>query len=260
MAAQTFLLVSFGNTNASIGVYKNNKITEKYLIPSQSFIKYSFNAWKKNIEENLQLTLHDFDLIAICSVFVPINEYIEEFLKKLNHKNAHLITNKNFDHLTKHLSAPEEVGIDIICNVTKGLEKNDNILIFDFGTCVTATFASKANGIEGVLIYPGITSTKNALLKISPVFPESLEIKYNKINYQVSTEEAINSGILLATEGIIDAYIKKAKEQFNVQTIWGTGNDLALLNAFKRKFTSYKSSLGLEGLILIATKNQLVNK
>jgi len=132
-----FLVLDIGNTNISIGIFKERKLLYKTKINTNK--NFSFEKYYNLFNSILKKFLKEIKKVFISSVYRPVNKKIEKVLKRLNLPEIKFLTINDFEKIIKiKIKQKEKVGIDRLVNVTGGyLKIKKNIIIVDAGTATT---------------------------------------------------------------------------------------------------------------------------
>jgi type III pantothenate kinase len=146
------------------------------------------------------------------------------------------------------LKSPAGVGADRLCNALAAWCKTGRTtLVIDAGSAVTFDIVSRGEFLGGV-IAPGPSISAQALTQCA-LLPLVKPAKVRRVIGR-KTREAIQSGLLLALEGLIRRGIKEVERELGRQpVVIGTGGALDLIRD-KKIFDEIDPYLTLRGVAL----------
>ena len=172
------ILIDIGNTNIVFAVSNNNKIKKISRIDTNKetniFIKNVNKIIKNFLDKNF---LKNSKKFAVISSVVPhINTHIIKILNSYKIKTCVLKPKDVLSYLKIDYNL-NEIGADRIANSVAVINsKIQNSIVIDFGTATT--FEVLKNGrFLGGLIFPGIESSKNSLIKKTSLLKNTQIIK-----------------------------------------------------------------------------------
>jgi len=251
------LAIDVGNTHIEVGLYREREYLTSWRI----------TTGVNRTEDELMSFLHQFlviknypvsevKAIAIASVVPRINQILEKLCEKYFQIEPLFIDHTLNIGITIDYSPPASVGADRICNAIAAYEKygGPNIIV-DFGTATTLDVVDKAGVYLGGIIAPGLETTAWGLHERASKLPQiSLEFPGRSIGK--STEESMQSGIMLGTVKMIDGLIELVQEELQARAnIIATGG-LAKIISPRSKYIQYiEPTLVLDGIVNIYFKN-----
>lgn len=114
-----------------------------------------------------------------------------------------------------HYDPPEACGADRVLGAIGALLRFpdlDDVLLFDAGTCLTATLATRAEGVLGGAILPGPDLMARALADHTAALP-LVEPSAPQESVGRSTAESIRVGIDAATVGAVAELERRFREE-----------------------------------------------
>lgn len=154
-------------------------------------------------------------------------------------------------------STPQTLGVDRLALAVgaNSLSPNQNLLVVDMGTCITADHVGSSNAFEGGVISPGMMMRFKAMHEhtarlplLSP--PESSIPVIGK-----STVEAMSSGVMNGMVLELEGYRKRIEEENGKVLLYLTGGDAKYFQQqFKDNFV-YEPNLLFIGLKKILDHN-----
>lgn len=245
------IAIDIGNTNITIGGYKNNKLkfvsrifTDSHLTEDQCFV---------SLNEALRLySINPFEItgVVIGSVVPSITQYIERAIRRLCQTNPLIVNNNSFKGLPINFNSSIEFGVDLLCGATAAvILYGAPCIIIDLGTATTISVIDKNKKFIGGSILPGLKISLDALTtRTSLLSSISLEPPKQLIN--VDTAESMRSGLIYGSACMIDGMVQRINENL------GYESKIILAGGFSSKIAPFcKSSVTLcENLVLHGLK------
>ena len=255
-----FLAIDAGNSNITFGFYKE---TQKQWI-HEFRVNTSQELTVLQLEKEIHLFLLENELksdrihhIGISSVVPEVNQVLETFCKEYFEINPYIITGKSYTVLDVCTSKPNEIGADLMCNVTAAYEYfKGACIIVDFGTALTFTAVDASGKVLGVNIVPGLKTAIRALFSNTSKLPE-VELKLPKSALGKNTTHSIQAGILYGYTGLVKGMLDTIQKELGHQCrVIATGGLSSILTNLQEEFEVVDRNLTLEGVRLITMKNQ----
>lgn len=254
-----FLAVDAGNTNITFGFFDTHSMTWKF--------EYRINTLRDltalQIEKEMHLFFLENDLkpfqidqIGISSVVTEINAALQQFCREFFGKPCYLIEGRSYQKLKVSTARPNEIGSDLMCNVTAAFEYfGGACVIVDFGTALTFTVVGEDGRVLGVSIVPGLKTAIKALFSNTSKLPE-VELKLPKSVLGKNTTHSIQSGILYGYSGLVTGMLESIfKELGSKCPVVATGGLSSILSNVQHLFDKVDRNLTLEGIRLITMAN-----
>lgn len=247
----TILAIDIGNTHIEIGLYQDRQYRGSWRIATgvhrtedelMAFLQHFLNL--ASVERS---AIHD---IAISSVVPNVTQIFLRLCDKYFHTQPLVVTHNLDLGITVAYQPPENVGADRLCNAVAAIEKyGAPCIVVDFGTATTLDVVSADRVYLGGVIAPGLETAAGGLHERASKLPRiSLEFPPSAIGR--STEESIQSGIMLGTVKMIDGLIEEIQQELGRKAhIIATGG-LSQLLAPRSKFIEHvEPHLVLDGLV-----------
>jgi len=248
------LAVDIGNTNITIGVFDNDKLSSTYRMTSDKNL---------TIEEYTVLireTLNDISVndCIIASVVVGLDETFKTAVDSIFNIKSMILTTKIDTGVKIKLQNNEEAGADRIANAyaASKLYKLPAIII-DFGTATTFDIINSNKEFIGGIIAPGLRLQLESLGKFTSKLPQ-LNVQESKTAIGHNTNDAILSGVIRGTACMIEGLIYSCERELGERaTIVATGGYCNLTAKYmNRQFDYVNQSLTLDGLKNLFELNQ----
>lgn len=254
------LAFDIGNTNIVIGLFENQKLTQKWRLISDN--KKSADDYAVDIIELLLTQKIDCLKINGCiiaSVVPQLTGRITEAVKKFTSQSMTgeiLILGESGVNLGIEIQVnnKNEVGFDRLINAIAGFKKfGGNLIIVDFGTATTFDVVGKNGEYLGGAIAPGINLSLKALHDMTAQLPK-ISVKVQKNVIGKTTIEAMNSGVFFGYISLIEGMIKRIEEELGgTKTTRIITGGLAEIfkNNLSQTINHFEPDLTLEGLKIV---------
>lgn len=241
------LAIDIGNTTTKFGVFENEKLIKRHLIPTIK--SKSANEIHESLGEELK---YNFNGAIISSVVPELNEAVQKLVE--NHFNTSAIFVKNdFDFGFNILyNPPENVGIDRLVAAYAAVKKYGKpCIICDFGTATTIDVVNKQNEYLGGIITPGMNLLADILHQKTSKLPK-IELRKPAKVIGDSTVSAIQSGVYYGYIGLVDGIIKQMIAELGERPkVVATGGLVKQIAESSKAIKIVDENLMLEGLSLI---------
>lgn len=254
-----FLAIDAGNSNIVFGFFDEAK--EKWI--HEFRIETNKELSKLKLETEIRLFFLENDIkidqikqVGISSVVPEINPILKSFCKDYLQQNCYLINGNSYEKLKVSTTRPNEIGSDLMCNVTAAFERfEDTCIIVDFGTALTFTAVGKEGKILGVNIVPGLKTAIKSLFSNTSKLPE-VELTLPKSALGRNTTHSIQSGILYGYTGLVKGMLETMQKEIAIPChIIATGGLSTILTTLQDSFEVVDRNLTLEGIRLITLTN-----
>src|SRR5690606_35179545 len=151
--------------------------------------------------------------IGISSVVPEINSVIEDFCLRFFGQKPYTINGKSYEKLKVSTHRPNEIGSDLMANVTAAYDLfQESCIIVDFGTALTFSVVDDQGYVVGVNIVPGLkTAVKSLFLNTSKLPEIKLELPESAIGK--NTVHAIQAGVLYGYTGLVKGMLATIHEE-----------------------------------------------
>lgn len=211
-ALRMLLLVDIGNTNITIGVSDDGRLTSDWRLSTRDGITADeFWALLRTLLDADGMAIDTIDGFALSSVvpnLTPIVERVVESRLKVPFVN---VTSELDIGLEVRYDPPQAVGADRLCNAVAGHARYGGpLVIVDFGTATTFDIVSHDSAYLGGIIAPG-PETTIAILHAAAAKLPAVELVFPPSLIGSSTEHSIQSGIMLGGVAMIDGLVKQLR-------------------------------------------------
>ncbi len=221
------LTVDVGNSNICFAIHADDA-------PEPLFFERIHTSHEKTaLEYTIDITtifeLHHVSAATVtdCALSSVVPVVTQNLLSALNR-----ILSCRVLVITPHIHLPyganvadiSTVGTDILCdNAGTLLQYGFPSLTFDMGTATVASSLNDRRELDGVLISAGVRTSLNSLVSRTSALPQiALDAPDSVIGR--TTEEAMRSGIIYGTAGLIDGIIDATEKETGLHyTVIATG-------------------------------------
>lgn len=245
------LLLDIGNTSVKAGIFKDRKLSAHFTLNQISELQNLFE-FTKGIPCALSDVRGDAGLISEILALFP---------------ETYILTHESKLPLKISYDTPETLGRDRIAAALGAarLFPEKNILVIDYGTCITYDFVSRQGEYQGGNIAPGLNMRLKAMHeftgKLPLVQPEGF---LTDSLLGKSTEQALLNG---AVFGIINetlSYEHQLEREIKDLTVLLSGGDGRFIfdklpkgkPGIKRRFESHLVLFGLEYFLSVQEGSQ----
>lgn len=240
------LTCDIGNSFIKLGFYDGDQQVHFEKFPLTE-LPYSFLSSSK------------YDMVAISSVVPEATEKLKEFFITQLNIDPFIISIDSKLPLKIDYATPSTLGIDRICSAVGALtlfkdksnhyKENDIIVSIDLGTATTINIVKYESIFSGGIIAPGLKLMAESLNKNTAQLPEIDLSGYENIIGK-STNQAILSGAVNSTVGLLDRVVKELAQSGNTHVYITGGNASYILNLldFKYDFVNDLVSRGIKAI------------
>jgi type III pantothenate kinase len=213
------LIVDYGNSSAKVAIFNHLQLIEKH----------SFKT-----ADELQLFLQQ----STCENFIvsSVNTDAVEVSRWAVHAKKKFILSHSLPLPIKiAYRTPQTLGVDRIAGVCGALQlfPGKSSLVVDTGTCITYDFIDQEGIFQGGGISPGLMMRFQAVHTFTARLPLVNPTDAAEL-IGVSTENAIQSGIINGLVAEIDGIITRYKDKYpDLQSILFGGDSYFFLKKFK---------------------------
>jgi type III pantothenate kinase len=252
------LAIDLGNTNLTIGLFKNSKLIEHWrLSTDHKRMQDEYGLQFLGLLENKGLSSDDFGGIVLSSVVPPLTERLvqacETYLGKIP-----IITSSNLKlNITIQYDDPTAVGADRIADAAaaKALFSTPACVI-DFGTATTFNAINKEDEYLGGAILPGIGLAAETLFERAAKL-SAVELAAPPSIIGRNTRHAIQSGLIFGYVSLVEGMVDRFKKELGNDTVViATGGHVHRISIQTDAIDHIEPWLTLKGLRIIWELNR----
>lgn len=254
-----FLAIDIGNTNITLGVYKNNQTlfvsrlaTDRLRTTDQYAIEFS------QIFALYGISTDSFEGCAMSSVVPELSGEICEAVKRIINIEPMVLGPGIKTGMNILIDNPAQLGADLLAGCVGAAALYPlPCLVIDLGTASKISVVDRNGSFRGCTIAPGIGISLDALSARTSQLP-SISLKTPAKAIGKNTVDSMQSGTVFGYASMLDGMCEKLEEELGekVMTTVATGG-LAkdLVKSCKRDII-YNGELILYGLKVLYNKNK----
>ncbi|NLL63742.1 MAG: type III pantothenate kinase [Ruminococcaceae bacterium] len=251
------LVIDIGNSNITIGVYKEKDLKLVSRLATDRTItadQFAINIHSLFALNNIPVS--EFSGAIISSVVPEITNSLKRGILKITGCTPLIVGSSAKTGLNVKLDNPSELGADLACTAVGAIAKYElPCIIMDFGTATKVTVIDEHGAFLGGAIASGIDMSLNALTSGTSLLSQ-ISLTDPPRALGTNTADCIRSGIILGAADMVDGLIKRMILELHtpVKTIVSTGGFSKIAN-FSNSKVLIDDNLLLEGLRIIYEKN-----
>lgn len=254
------LVLDVGNTNTTLGLYDEDKLTHSWRLTSErqrTIDEYGIMC--RSLLHLCDLNSDSITEIAVSSVVPPLDFTLYK-MAEIYFKVTPLFISARNSGMPLLIDNPAEVGSDRIVNAVAAFEKYGGAtIVVDFGTATNFDVISKNGEYMGGVICPGIQISADALFQRAARLYR-VDIRHPEKVIGTNTTACVQSGLYYGSIGLVDGILEKMMEELGeAPHVIATGGLAPLISKGSRWIEAVDQDLTLEGLKLIYQRNQAAN-
>ncbi len=195
----------------------------------------------------------------VASVVRPLTPVICQAIRKITHVSPVVLGPGVKTGLNIRTDIPSQVGADIVANAVAAIQiASSPMVVISFGTATTFSGLKADGELSGVLIYPGVRSSLDALSDQAAELP-SIAPDRPKTVLGKNTIDSMVSGIIYGNAAMIDGLLDRIAEDWQTDqlTVMTTGPfaDRIMPHCKSRNIIKNEPNLTLLGLKQIYEQN-----
>ena len=252
------LAVDVGNTNLTLGVYRDRELIETWRLKTDA--SQTIDGWGvlfRNLFLLSQIEISEIDGIIISSVVPQLDSSLEQMAGRYFDTQPLFVTSEIDTGLILKTDNPSEVGADRIVNSVAAFERfGGPCIAVDFGTAVTFDAISEKGEYLGGLIGAGIGITSDALFRKTARLPR-IDVREPAKVIGANTVAMLQAGLYYGTLAMMDGILERMLEVLGPHTtVVATGGEARVICPASRYVKEVDEHLTLEGLRLVWERNR----
>jgi type III pantothenate kinase len=251
------LVVDVGNTNTVIGVMDGTEVKAQIRMTTRPRTTDEVGIFLMQALAHRGYGPGSLAGAIVCSVVPTVVFEIEKACRTYLKIDNPMVVGRNLKTKIKvRTDNPREVGADRIVNAVAALERwGGPILIVDFGTATTVDCVNAEGEYIGGAIAPGFRISEEALVSRTAKLPR-VEVARPAAAIGRNTVHAIQSGLYFGYVGLVDALVRRCRDEVGGQArVVATGGLANLLAPDSETIDEVDPYLTLRGLALIHARN-----
>ena len=252
------LVFDIGNTNTVMGIYKGEELINKWRLTSKKQTSDEVGFMVLGLLAASGISKGDIDGAIFGSVVPSLDEMFREGVRKYLGLECIRVSTKLDTGLEIKMKNPTGLGADRLLNAVAGIEKYGKpLIVVDLGTTITLDVVSREGAYLGGVIAPGMEIGMESLFSRAAKLPQ-IELVAPENYIGGNTVEAIQSGIIYGTAGMVDRMIKGIfKELGGPCRVVVTGGHAPIIAKFSNRVDTVDQWLTLDGLRILYERNRL---
>ncbi len=252
------ICIDIGNTNITIGVYKDDKL--KFTARLATDTRRTADQYAIEIRDILNIYdvgQGDITDAAICSVVPSVGTAVSRAVAHLFGIEPILVSPGVKTGLNIKIDNPAQLGADLAVGAVAALAKYPTpCIVIDLGTASTISVIGKNGEFLGGAIAAGVKLTLDALASRTAQLP-AISIEAPKKVIGTNTADCMKSGLVIGAAAMLDGLIKRMEDELGQSAaVVATGGIAADVIGFCEHEIFLDENLLLDGLKIIYEKNK----
>jgi len=252
------LAFDIGNTNIVIGGIEQEKTTFLTRVSTNlNKTEAEYAVMIKSLLEIYKINIANIEGSIISSVVPPLNNIIIRVMELISGKKPLLVGPGIKTGLNIASGDPRELGADLVVAAVAALQKYPKPqIILDLGTATTFSVLDKDGVFRGVVIYPGVKVSFDALTARTAQLPR---ISFDEPRQLIGTTsvDSMQSGLIYGNAAMLDGLIDRIEDELGEKcTVIATGGLSSKIIPHCRRDILLDENLLLDGLRILYEKNQ----
>ena len=248
------LTIDVGNTNITIGVYKDEKIIAHFRLSTvRERARDEYGIMFLSFLQSRDIKPSDISAVIIASVVPQIMYSFERAVQKYIGVDPIVVDSTSPLGVNILIDNPKELGADRIVNAYAARKiYGTPCVIVDFGTATTFCAINRNGDYLGGAICPGVKISVDALFTKTSKLPQVEIVAPDRIIGK-NTVESMQSGVFYGYVGQVNYLAEKMREELGEPDakVIATGGISGLISKATDIFCDVNMDLTLEGLKMI---------
>ncbi len=253
------LAIDIGNTNITIGMFKDDKLEATWRIATGIHrMTDEYAVILLNLLRQQGLDATNVTKVAICCVVPPLTAVFEELCQKY-FKVAPLVVKAGVKTGVRiRMDNPAEVGADRIADAAAAHHLYGGpVIVVDLGTSINFDTVSKEGDYLGGAVAPGLSMAAESLFTRTAMLPR-VGLTRPERAIGTNTIAAMQSGLIFGFVGLIEGIIARIEQELGEKAkVVATGGYAELIAKETSVIDTINPDLTLIGLRLIYMMNKV---
>ncbi len=252
------LAIDVGNTNITLGVYDNEKLSFTARFATEAHR----TADQYAMDLNSLLALYrversEISGIAISSVVPSVGSALRKAANRLFEVEPVVIGPGVKTGLNIRIDNPAQLGADLVAGCVGALAKYPlPCIVFDLGTATTVSVIDKSGAMIGGAIAAGPVTTMNALATKTAQLP-FVDLESPSKTIGANTADCIKSGVIIGAAAMLDGLADRMEDELGEPaTVVATGGLAPSVTSHCKRKIIIDDNLLLDGLMQIYKRNE----
>lgn len=254
------LAIDIGNSNISIGLFKNENIVfEARLASDISRTSDQYALDIKGIAELNEICLKEISGAIISSVVPSLTASIKNAIYQLTDIDAMILGPGIKSGLHIRIDNPAQLGADLVAGAVGATDKFPlPCLVMDLGTATKISVLDSNGAYLGCTISPGVGISLNALSGSAALLPNINISLDNCPAFGTNTVTSMQAGVVLGTAAMLDGLCDRIEQYLGkeIKSIVATGGYSEKIIKHCKREVFFEKNLLLIGLRCIYNKNK----
>ncbi len=252
------LVVDVGNTNMTLGVYREKELLATFRITTKTArTSDEYGVLITQMLQNRGIVATELEGSIVSSVVPDVMHSLMGALVRYTDTKPMQVGPGVKTGIRIITEDPRAIGADRIVDAVAAYEKYGGpVLVLDFGTATTYDLITENGEFAAGITAPGIRISSEALWTQAAKLP-NIEIKKPKSILAQETISSMQAGLVYGQIGQTEYIIKQVKEESGIANlkVVATGGLGRLISEETEAIDIYDASLTLDGLRIIYEKN-----
>lgn len=257
------LTVDVGNTNITLGLFKDDKVFLTFRINTQAVrTSDEYGSLIAEMIVRKGLSIKDIDDVIIASVVPKVMYSLNSGIIKYFGIEPIVVGIGTKTGIKINRTDPREVGTDRIVDAVAAYEiYGGPCIVIDFGTATTYDLIGPKGTFEAGVTSPGIQISARALWDCTAKLPE-IEIKKPDSILGKDTISSMQAGIVFGYIGQTEYIVNRMKEESGIEDlkVIATGGLGRVIYENTKCIDVYDNELTLQGMRIIYEKNKNLSR
>lgn len=256
------LAFDIGNTNIVLGGFEGDKtVFLTRVATSLDKTEAEYAVLIKSLLDIYKIKPGSIEGSIVSSVVPPLNNIIMHVMELVTGKSP-LFVGPGIKTGLNIIGDPRELGADLVVAAIAALQKypGEYLCLLDMGTATTLSVVERSGVFRGVIIYPGVMVSFDALTSRTAQLPR-ISFDEPKQVLGNTTVDSMQSGLIYGSAAMLDGLIDRVEEELGAPcTVIATGGLSGKIVPHCRREIILDADLLLDGLRLLYEKNQKPKK
>ena len=253
------LTIDVGNTNITIGLFKEDVLVGKFRMTTKiNRTADEFGFTICDLLMHKKFTTEDVNAVIIASVVPDVMHFLVSAVETYLGVKPLVVSSGIKTGISVVTENPKEIGADRIVDAVGARALAEGpLIVVDFGTASTYDLIGPKGTFEAGITAPGIETAAHSLWGGAAMLP-AIEIKKPRSILAKETISSMQAGLIYGAIGQTEYIVKKIKEEsgYKDAKVIATGGLGKIIAAETDSIDIYSKNLTLNGLRIIYNKNK----